>query len=73
MNYDCIPTTVFTPLEYGCIGLAEEDAVARYSQTDVEVFHTNFNPLEWTVPGRGTNVCYAKLVCQISNNVSGLW
>jgi len=27
MNYKYIPTTVFTPIEYGCIGLAEEDAI----------------------------------------------
>lgn len=26
MNYKMIATTVFTPLEYGCIGYAEEDA-----------------------------------------------
>ena len=28
MDYDNIPTTVFTPLEYGCIGLSEEEAYA---------------------------------------------
>lgn len=27
MNYELIATTVFTPLEYGCIGLSEEDAI----------------------------------------------
>lgn len=26
MNYKNIATTVFTPLEYGCIGYSEEDA-----------------------------------------------
>jgi len=26
MDYDMVPTTVFTPLEYGCCGLSEEDA-----------------------------------------------
>lgn len=23
MNYNCVPTTVFTPLEYSCVGLSE--------------------------------------------------
>jgi thioredoxin reductase (NADPH) len=26
MNYEFIATTVFTPLEYGCVGYSEEDA-----------------------------------------------
>lgn len=29
-EYDKIPTTVFTPLEYGCCGLSEEAAVERF-------------------------------------------
>lgn len=31
MDYDNIATTIFTPLEYGCVGLSEETAVSRYS------------------------------------------
>ena len=27
MEYDMIPTTVFTPTEYACVGLSEEEAV----------------------------------------------
>ena len=30
MDYDNIATTVFTPLEYGCVGLSEELAYERY-------------------------------------------
>uniref|UniRef100_A0A8V0ZT92 Thioredoxin reductase 2 n=1 Tax=Gallus gallus TaxID=9031 RepID=A0A8V0ZT92_CHICK len=30
MDYDNVPTTVFTPLEYGCVGLSEEKAVQCY-------------------------------------------
>lgn len=32
-----VPTTVFTPLEYGCVGLSEEAAVARHGKEHVEV------------------------------------
>ncbi len=31
MNYDNIATTVFTPIEYGAIGLSEEDAYNKYN------------------------------------------
>jgi len=62
-DYVNIATTVFTPLEYGAIGLAEEDAVKQFGQEDVEVYHANFQPLEWTVAHRPENACYSKLVC----------
>lgn len=32
-----VPTTVFTPLEYGCVGLSEEEAVALHGQEHIEV------------------------------------
>jgi len=37
MNYDLIPTTVFTPSEYGCCGLSEDEAVARHGEENIEV------------------------------------
>ena len=41
-DYQNVCTTVFTPLEYGCCGLSEEDAVEKYGEDDVEVYHTSF-------------------------------
>jgi len=66
-DYTNVATTVFTPLEYGCIGLAEEDAVAKYGAEDIEVYHQFFTALEHTVPKRDDNTCYAKLVCRVSD------
>lgn len=37
MDYDLVPTTVFTPLEYGCIGMSEELAIETYGAENVEV------------------------------------
>ena len=36
-DYVNVCTTVFTPLEYGCCGLSEEDAIAKHGQENVEV------------------------------------
>lgn len=36
-NYFDVATTVFTPLEYGCIGLAEEDAEMIFGKERIEV------------------------------------
>ncbi|KAL4225826.1 thioredoxin reductase [Mactra antiquata] len=62
-DYKKVATTVFTPLEYGAVGYAEEDAIKEFGEENIEVYHTNFRPLEWTVPHREDNACYAKLVC----------
>lgn len=67
-NYDNVPTTIFTPLEYGCCGLSEEEATLRLGYAFVEVFHTNFWPLEWTVAHRPENACYMKLVVNREND-----
>jgi len=47
MNYVNVATTVFTPLEYGCIGYSEEDALAKFGGDKVKVYHGLFRPLEW--------------------------
>ncbi|ESO85238.1 hypothetical protein LOTGIDRAFT_235910 [Lottia gigantea] len=62
-DYINVATTVFTPIEYGAIGYSEEAAIDKYGADNIEVYHSNFMPLEWTVPHREENVCYAKLVC----------
>jgi thioredoxin reductase (NADPH) len=63
MDYDKVPTTVFTPMEYGCCGLSEEDAIARFGGENVEVYHSNFTPLEWAiVESRPHDKCYVKLI-----------
>jgi thioredoxin reductase (NADPH) len=65
MDYEKIPTTVFTPLEYGCCGLSEEDAQEKYG-ANLETYHTNFTPLEWALPDptpKHANQCYLKVLC----------
>ncbi|GFO23223.1 thioredoxin reductase 1 [Plakobranchus ocellatus] len=63
VDYENIATTVFTPLEYGCIGYSEEAAIEKFGEDNIEVYHSYFMPLEWTVPHREENTCYAKLIC----------
>ncbi|NXO76049.1 TRXR1 reductase, partial [Sitta europaea] len=67
-DYVNVPTTVFTPLEYGACGYSEETAVEKFGEENIEVYHSNFWPLEWTVPSRDNNKCYAKIICNIQDN-----
>uniref|UniRef100_A0A673TQZ5 Thioredoxin reductase 1, cytoplasmic n=1 Tax=Suricata suricatta TaxID=37032 RepID=A0A673TQZ5_SURSU len=67
-DYENVPTTVFTPLEYGSCGLSEEKAVEKFGEENIEVYHSYFWPLEWTIPSRDNNKCYAKIICNIKDN-----
>eukprot|EP01138_Halocafeteria_seosinensis_P012862 gb/GECG01013139.1/.p1 GENE.gb/GECG01013139.1/~~gb/GECG01013139.1/.p1 ORF type:complete len:618 (+),score=95.37 gb/GECG01013139.1/:1-1854(+) len=63
MDYNRVPTTVFTPLEYGACGYPEEQAIEEFGEDNIEVYHTNFKPLEWELNhDRPDNACYTKLV-----------
>lgn len=46
MDYNLIATTIFTPAEYGCVGLSEEAAAAKFGADKLEVFMTEFSSLE---------------------------
>ncbi len=37
MDYKTVPTTVFTPMEYGAVGLSEEEALAKLGDDGLEV------------------------------------
>ncbi|XP_003377568.1 thioredoxin reductase 1, cytoplasmic [Trichinella spiralis] len=63
MNYDNIPTTVFTPVEYSCVGLSEELAVEKFGANEIEVYHASFKPLEFIPPQRVRERCYLKVIC----------
>uniref|UniRef100_A0A674MLA5 Thioredoxin reductase 2 n=1 Tax=Takifugu rubripes TaxID=31033 RepID=A0A674MLA5_TAKRU len=64
MNYHSVATTVFTPLEYGCVGLSEEEAEKRHGKDGIEVYHAFYKPLEFTVAERDAGQCYLKVVCE---------
>eukprot|EP00980_Cylindrotheca_fusiformis_P013717 scaffold3526_cov115-Cylindrotheca_fusiformis.AAC.7 len=49
MDYVNICTTVFTPIEYSCVGLSEDDAIEKYGPDGIEVYHREFVPLEWSL------------------------
>ncbi|XP_059618394.1 thioredoxin reductase 1, mitochondrial isoform X2 [Phlebotomus argentipes] len=62
MDYRDVATTVFTPLEYGCVGMSEEAAVQEFGEDNVEVFHAYYKPTEFFVPQKSVRYCYLKAV-----------
>lgn len=69
MDYSGVPTTVFTPLEYGCVGLTEEEAKEKHGDDNIDVYHSAFRPLEWNYnPARREKTCYLKLIVDLRDN-----
>jgi len=74
-DYINVPTTVFTPLEYGACGYTEEAAIAEFGEDNIETYISYFVPAEWRMsyyyrPHRPLNKCFAKLICLKTQNVS---
>ncbi|XP_056629778.1 thioredoxin reductase 1, mitochondrial isoform X1 [Diorhabda sublineata] len=74
MDYDNIATTVFSPLEYGCVGLSEEKAIGKYGEDNIEVYHGYYKPTEFFIPQRSIANCYLKVVAlrEMPQKVLGL-
>ncbi len=65
MDYRSIPSTVYTPLEYGFCGMSEEEAYKIYGKDNIDVYHSTFKPLEWTfLESRERDACYNKIIVE---------
>lgn len=69
MNFYDVPTTVFTPLEYGSVGYSEEDAITEF-ESFVKVYHTYFTPLEWQFDKARSakRNCYVKVIVNTADD-----
>jgi len=75
MDYDKICTTVFTPFEYACVGLSEDDAIEKCGKDNIEVYIREFVPLEWALShGRQSHNAFTKVIVDKTSqeNVLGI-
>lgn len=65
MDYVMVPTTVFSPLEYGCCGYAEDEAQTKFGKDNISTYHIQFQPLEWQFNKYRPEgeFCYVKIIC----------
>ena len=71
MDYTNVATTVFTPLEYGCVGYSEVDAKAKFGADNIATYHVKFKPLEWAydkMAAQGERICYTKVLVNKADN-----
>lgn len=62
MDYTNVATTVFSPLEYGSVGISEETAIQKFGEDAIEVYHAYYKPTEFFIPQRSIAHCYLKVV-----------
>jgi thioredoxin reductase (NADPH) len=63
MDYVNVCTTVFTPIEYSCVGMTEDNCIAKYGPDSIEVYHREFMPLEWSMShSRAAHNAFTKVI-----------
>ncbi|XP_075170553.1 thioredoxin reductase 1, mitochondrial-like [Haematobia irritans] len=65
MNYQNIPTTLFTSIEYAFVGLSEENAVKQFGKENIEIYHSSYCPREYMLTDKDNNFCYIKIVANV--------
>jgi glutathione reductase (NADPH) len=70
VNYDVIPTAVFTEPEIGVVGLTE--AEARADGRRLDIYKTDFRSLKATLSGSTSRVFMKLVVDQLSDRVLGV-
>lgn len=68
MDYADVATTVFSPLEYGCVGLSEEAAIEKFGADNIEVYHAYYKPTEFFIPQKSVRYCYLKAVALVEGD-----
>ena len=70
MDYEFIPTAVFTQPNVGTIGLTEQQARDQYSHIDV--YSADFKPMKHTLSGNDERSFMKLIVDKTSDRVIGL-
>jgi glutathione reductase (NADPH) len=70
VDYDFIPTAVFSQPNIGTVGFTEEQARARFGH--IRLFKSTFRPMKHTISGRSEQSLMKLIVDKASDRVVGL-
>ena len=62
LDYNLVPTVLFTHPPIATIGLSEEEARAQYGEDEIKVYNSRFTPMYFAL-GEYRQKCEMKLVC----------
>jgi len=69
VDYDCIPTAVFSQPEAGTVGMTEEEAIIHFPHVDI--YRATFKPLHHRVAGRDERMLIKLVVDADTDRVLG--
>lgn len=72
MDYDAVPSAVFTSPQVGTVGLSEQAAVKRFGADNVAVYESSFRPMLHALTGRARHTFLKVLVERESDRVVGM-
>ena len=62
LDYENVPTVIFTHPTIATIGLSEESAIERYGKDQIKIYHSRFTPMYFALSDYRQK-CDMKLVC----------
>lgn len=62
LNYDLVPTVIFSHPPIGTIGLTEQEALEKYDKSQIKIYRSQFNPMQYALQKRKVKATM-KLVC----------
>ena len=62
LDYETIPTVVFSHPTIGTVGLSEEQALVTYKDQPIKVYTSSFTPMQYAIT-EFKEKCHMKLVC----------
>ena len=68
MDYSYIPTTVFCSVEYSYVGMSEEESIKALGEDNIEVYHKESIPLQWSLGHQSTSSAYFKVIVNKLDN-----
>ncbi|MGF1520556.1 MAG: glutathione-disulfide reductase [Nodosilinea sp.] len=71
MDYDAIPTAVFTTPEMSTVGLTEAEAIEKFGAADIQTFSSRFRPMYYTLPNIEAKTLMKLVVQKSTDRVLG--
>lgn len=71
MDYEHVPTAVFTTPELGTVGLSESEAKKVYGEDAIKVYRSRFRPMFYTLPDIETKTLMKLVVHKETDRVLG--
>lgn len=72
LDYNLVPTVMFTHPPIGTIGMTEEQAVEKYGKDNIKIYTSHFNPMTYALSDRKVPADF-KLICSgVDEKVVGM-